>query len=90
MSVDDIADSMYSGIRRAQDLCYCRDWSEFKTIDIKDNPFGYDKRTLIKKAMKASGYTAISDEVYQGEDSPDYVGQQEPAMINVASWADLN
>ena len=41
-----IRDSMYEGIRLAQDLCYCRDWSMFKPIDLKDDPFGRDIRNI--------------------------------------------
>lgn len=37
-----IRDSMYEGIRLAQDLCYCRDWGNFKPVDMKDDPFGRD------------------------------------------------
>lgn len=43
-----IRDSMYEGIRLAQDLCYCRDWSMFKPVDLKDDPFGRDIRKVSK------------------------------------------
>lgn len=43
-----IRDSMYEGIRLAQDLCYCRDWTNFKAVDLKNDPFGRDMR---KRAM---------------------------------------
>lgn len=43
-----IRDSMYEGIRLAQDLCYCRDWGNFKPVDMKDDPFGRDIRKVSK------------------------------------------
>lgn len=59
MTAEEIQDSMYAGIRRAQDICFCRDWDEFKAINIKDNPFGYSKKKLIDKALKAEGFPII-------------------------------
>lgn len=35
-----LADSLLDGIRMAQDLCYCRDWSEYVPTPIKEDPFG--------------------------------------------------
>lgn len=32
--------ALYEGIRLAQDLCYCRDWSLYKPVEIKTDPFG--------------------------------------------------
>jgi hypothetical protein len=40
MSPDEIRTSMYAGIRIAQNICYCRDWSKFKAGDVKPDPFG--------------------------------------------------
>jgi hypothetical protein len=59
MSHDEIMDSMYAGVRRAQDICFCRDWSLFKTVDISDNPFGFSKKKLLEKAMEASGFGLV-------------------------------
>lgn len=59
MTGEEIADSMYSGIRRAQDICFCRDWSTFRTVNVKDNPFGYSRKKLVQKAMQASGFDAV-------------------------------
>lgn len=42
---DQIREALYVGIRLAQDLCYCRDWSLFKAAEVKDNdPFGRAKK----------------------------------------------
>ena len=35
-----IMSSMYEGVRLAQDLCYCRDWSKFQEGQVKVDPFG--------------------------------------------------
>lgn len=55
MTSEEISDSMYSGVRRSQDICFCRDWSLFKTIDVSDNPFGYSKKKLVENALAANG-----------------------------------
>lgn len=48
-SEDRICDSMYAGIRLAQDLCYCRDWSIFQPVDIKADPFGRSLNKVMAK-----------------------------------------
>lgn len=40
-----IMESMYDGIRLAQDLCYCRDWSLYQPVEIQRDPFGRRKKT---------------------------------------------
>jgi hypothetical protein len=40
-----IMESMYDGIRLAQDLCYCRDWSLYQPVHIERDPFGRRKKT---------------------------------------------
>jgi hypothetical protein len=62
MGPEEIADSMYAGVRRAQDICFCRDWTLFKTVDVSDNPFGFSKKKLLEKAMSASGYSAVEEQ----------------------------
>lgn len=44
MSEPQIRDSMYEGIRLAQDLCYCRDWDLFKPVQVRPDPFGRSSR----------------------------------------------
>lgn len=48
-SDDEIRDSMFRGVRLAQDLCYCRDWSNFIALDVKADPFGRDIKKIMKK-----------------------------------------
>lgn len=35
-----IRESVYEGMRLAQDLCYCRDWSLYKPEEVQPDPFG--------------------------------------------------
>lgn len=52
-----VRDAMYEGIRLAQDLCYCRDWSLFKPVDLKDDPFGRDMRKVAKAMAFHQAYS---------------------------------
>lgn len=44
-----VRDSLYDGIRMAQDLCYCRDWGIVSPIEVSPDPFGRDLRKLMKR-----------------------------------------
>lgn len=54
-SDQEIRDSLYEGIRLAQDLCYCRDWSVFQGIEVKPDPFRRDPKKLAKRLMAEQG-----------------------------------
>lgn len=54
-----IRDSMYEGIRLAQDLCYCRDWGNFKPVDLKDDPFGRDMRKVAEATASHEAYGGV-------------------------------
>ncbi len=43
----EVRQSMYEGIRLAQDLCYCRDWSAFEEVDLKKDPFGRSQNKVL-------------------------------------------
>ena len=64
---NEISDALYSGIRLAQDLCYCRDWSEYTPRNIKDDPFGRSKKTISQKLTNSPGSivaaTALSSQL---------------------------
>lgn len=47
MSDADIRESLYEGIRMAQDLCYCRDWGRFNHTKLAPDPFKRSPRTVI-------------------------------------------
>jgi hypothetical protein len=40
MSGQEIRDATLEGVRIAQHLCYCRDWSKFPTEEVSPDPFG--------------------------------------------------
>lgn len=50
-SNEQLTDSMFEGIRLAQDLCYARDWSIFRGIELKPDPFHRDPKRIVKKLM---------------------------------------
>lgn len=52
---DKISEAMYFGIRMAQDLCFCRDWTLFKAMDLKADPFGRDMRKIMEKVANLEG-----------------------------------
>lgn len=52
MDTQEIMQSLYEGIRIAQDLCYCRDWSNYEPVDTKPDPFG--------RKVKLSGLSLLS------------------------------
>lgn len=92
MSHEEISDSMYAGVRRAQDICFCRDWSLFKTLDVSDNPFGLSKKKLLEKAMAANGMASLEDAVSDGpldfDPEPDY--DDAPVNIPFGSGGNYN
>jgi len=53
MTDNDIRDSIYTGIRLAQDICYCRDWSIYNPLSLKPDPFGRNMKTRVKKIITA-------------------------------------
>ena len=57
MSEAEIRQSMYEGIRLAQDICYCRDWSLFEEVKLSKDPFGRSQ----KKVMQGLNYYAMTD-----------------------------
>jgi len=56
-TVEQIEDSLYRGIRLAQDICYCRDWSLYQPVDVKDDPFGRNPKA--KKQSLAAAAAAL-------------------------------
>lgn len=44
MTDEEVRDSLYEGVRIAQDICYCRDWSEYFPVVLKADPFGRRKK----------------------------------------------
>lgn len=53
---EEIRDAMYRGIRLAQDLCYCRDWSLYKPQEMKPDPFKRPTKTIAKKLTNITDF----------------------------------
>lgn len=49
-----IAESVYQGVRIAQDLCYCRDWELYKPLKLKPDVFGRSLDRVAQKIMASS------------------------------------
>jgi len=47
-------DSLYEGIRIAQDLCYCREWSEYRPVVTKLDPFGRTTKRVSTASIATS------------------------------------
>lgn len=58
MTEDQIRDTLYDGIRMAQDICFCRDWSLYNAVKLAPDPFGRDPRKVARKLSKAIGAAA--------------------------------
>jgi hypothetical protein len=81
MSEEDIRSSMYTGIRMAQDLCYCRDWDLFQSVELKADPFGRDPKKIMKKFMTAvNSDAAASDDYAIGNEGEYYEQDEGPPM----------
>lgn len=54
-SDEQIRESMYEGIRLAQDICYCRDWDVFSPVELRNDPFGRDAKKMMQKLQDIEG-----------------------------------
>lgn len=54
-----VHDSLYKGIRIAQDLAYCRDWSLCKRLDPAKDPFSRRALKLTKAAISSGNLAAF-------------------------------
>jgi hypothetical protein len=57
---DAIRDSMYEGIRLAQDICYCRDWGLFQPVTPEMDPFGRETPSTSAPGSVYSDLTWVS------------------------------
>lgn len=64
---EQIEDSLYRGIRLAQDICYCRDWSLYEPVNVKDDPFG---RSIKAKKTALAHAAAMIDANTQAQPAP--------------------
>lgn len=86
-SDDQIRDAMYTGIRLAQDLCYCRDWSEYNPVKLKPDPWGRNLKTVAKKLQAQTPVTGLGSSFEVEYDHDDGPWEQEPDMASMESIA---
>jgi hypothetical protein len=67
---NEISDAMFRGIRFAQDLAFCRDWSDYKPMTLKPDPFSRDMRKIAAKLQSAedSSMPVAGSPYYADED----------------------
>lgn len=64
------------GVRKAQDICYCRDWSKYKQAKLDPDPFGRQLHVIASKLKGAGPSTlppyapAIQGQAVYGSGSP--------------------
>lgn len=75
-SEQEIRQSMYEGIRLAQDICYCRDWANFEEVDLKKDPFGRSQ----KKVLQGLSYYAQESEHPQYQEPLDAIMDHHPTI----------
>lgn len=61
MTDQEIHESLYEGVRFAQEICYVRDWSDFNPVKYTPDPFGRSKikRTTLNEASLQQMINAI-------------------------------
>lgn len=86
MTLQQLRESILEGVRYAQDICYCRDWSEFKTVKLEKDPFGRDLNkvapTMAAPPISSVQPAAAGGYLYQGNNGPidlaDFAFEPEP------------
>lgn len=75
-TIDKVRGSLYEGIRLAQDICYCRDWSLYSPVEMKSDPFGRPAKkvasslshlaqALVQNQASFNMANQIGDQIYQ-------------------------
>lgn len=57
---EQVREAMFEGMRLSQDLCYCKDWTEYKNVRLSADPFGRDAKKIAKRLY--SGMTIPQNE----------------------------
>ncbi len=80
LSDDFIRQSLYEGVRMyAQDLCYAKDWSTFKPVDARRDPFG--RKVKKRSTTQAQQFLDIEMEV------PNFApASTQTFAVNTATW----
>jgi hypothetical protein len=104
-SDEQIRDAMYDGIRLAQDLCFCRDWSEYNPIKLRPDPWGRSLKSVAKKLQEQAPVSVAQTEEdpynneYGEEPEPEYDSLEDTATAMMQTimaqqvpgqWASVN
>jgi hypothetical protein len=60
-----IYETMFDGIRIAQDVCYCRPWEEFNPISMKPDPFGRSNKKVSQSLQNMQSLQSMADASFQ-------------------------
>jgi hypothetical protein len=83
MNTQEVMRSLYEGIRFAQDLCYCVDWSAIEWVDVGADPFN---RTPKKSAASLTEFvtqwaTTLPSEEWMTTTQPIYFHHPSPEPV---------
>lgn len=94
IDADTLRTSLLDGIRIAQDLCYCRDWSEYKPTVLAKDPFDRKPAKVLKNlsAMTAPPPppTANQAQTPQPTGGQIVVGTQWYSAVDIANLSNLS
>lgn len=85
---DRIAQSMYEGIRLAQDICYCKDWEKYKKQDFMPDPFGRSSKAMIKKLQQQPVAVTGEESVPVPPSAPAALSAYTPYFSNMVQAAE--
>jgi len=90
-TTDRLRGSLYEGIRIAQDLCYCRDWSDYVPTKIAPDPF----RRNPKKVLESMGMAASQPSPTFGSIAVTHAQLQEyynnaTISLDTGAWASVS
>jgi hypothetical protein len=91
MSDNQISSSMFRGIRFAQQLAYCRDWSVYRKLEVKPDPFGRELRKVAAKLSAQSVPVILEDAAASYNDlsfiEPEYDTPSENPPATPSAWS---
>lgn len=81
---DRLRDSLYDGVRMAQELCYCRDWGRFEKAKVTPDPFGRPPRAT-RRTAAAGGLPRGEPEADFDVTFNDLIQRQQQATVTEAT-----
>lgn len=63
LSNQDVMSKLYDGIRLAQDICYCREWSDYKPVAITEDPFGRMMNPMMSFDSAMANHIAMNSSI---------------------------